>query len=148
MRDIYLRAKGRTVIRRGDMLDLIYHNIYYKYNINIKIQGFLIEKDQRNTKKRKRSCQLAFLPATARVSGTKAQATGLCLSKALLLIIILRDVQELYICVIILYQVKVMRMKIKNAVQVMVLSPNRISILSRTKTLDSLDPSPNVTYLN
>jgi len=26
MRDIYLRAKGRTVIRRGDMLDLIYHN--------------------------------------------------------------------------------------------------------------------------
>jgi len=26
MRDIYLRAKGRTVIWRGDMLDLIYHN--------------------------------------------------------------------------------------------------------------------------
>ena len=29
MRDIYLRAKGRTVIRRGDMLDLIYHNSCY-----------------------------------------------------------------------------------------------------------------------
>jgi len=27
MRDIYLGAKGRTVIWRGDMLDLIYHNI-------------------------------------------------------------------------------------------------------------------------
>ena len=26
MRDIYLRAKGRTVIWRSDMLDLIYHN--------------------------------------------------------------------------------------------------------------------------
>ena len=26
MRDIYLRAKGRTVIWRGDMLDSIYHN--------------------------------------------------------------------------------------------------------------------------
>ena len=31
MRDIYLRAKGRTVIWRGDMLVLIYHNSIYVY---------------------------------------------------------------------------------------------------------------------
>jgi len=30
MRDIYLRAKGRTVIWRGDMLDLIYHNMQHR----------------------------------------------------------------------------------------------------------------------
>jgi len=36
MRDIYLRAKGRTVIWRGDMLDLIYHN-----KCNIWISDFI-----------------------------------------------------------------------------------------------------------
>ena len=41
MRDIYLRAKGRTVIWRGDMLDLIYHNTQ-----NVHIQCERIERER------------------------------------------------------------------------------------------------------
>ena len=37
MRDIYLRAKGRTVIWRGDMLALIYHNNRYTRIIQLQL---------------------------------------------------------------------------------------------------------------